>query len=338
MKNILVTGAAGFIGYHLSGLLCAQGHKVVGVDSINDYYDIRLKQGRLRELEPFENFVFVKLDISDREAIEQLFSEYKFDIVINLAAQAGVRYSIENPYQYTQSNVTGFINILEACRHNDIEHLIYASSSSVYGANSKVPFSPDDQTDHPVSLYAATKKANEVMAHSYASLYNIPVTGLRFFTVYGPWGRPDMAYFLFVDAIVNDRPIKLFNNGDMMRDFTYVDDIVKSISLLLDKAPKPAPEKKGTFLKSSESYAPYRVYNIGNNSPVNVKDFLSIIEELVGKKAKIENKPMQPGDVYKTYADIDSLVAVTGHTPEIDIRTGLGYFVDWYLSYYNNIK
>lgn len=338
MKNILVTGAAGFIGYHLSSLLCAQGHKVVGVDSINDYYDIRLKQGRLRELEPFENFVFVKLDISDREAVEQLFAEFKFDIVINLAAQAGVRYSIENPYQYTQSNVTGFINILEACRHNDIEHLIYASSSSVYGANSKVPFSPDDQTDHPVSLYAATKKANEVMAHSYASLYNIPVTGLRFFTVYGPWGRPDMAYFLFVDAIVNDRPIKLFNNGDMMRDFTYVDDIVKSISLLLDKAPKPDPEKKGTFLKSSESYAPYRVYNIGNNSPVNVKDFLSIIEELVGKKAKIENKPMQPGDVYKTYADIDSLVAVTGHTPEIDIRTGLGHFVDWYLSYYNNIK
>ncbi|MCB0700176.1 MAG: GDP-mannose 4,6-dehydratase [Chitinophagaceae bacterium] len=319
----------------MSKLLCDLGYKTIGVDSIDDYYAQSLKNDRIKQLEPLANFTFYNIDISNKEEFDKIFKDNDITIVINLAAQAGVRYSIQNPYKYIDSNISGFLNVLEACRNNNIEHLIFASSSSVYGANSKIPFNPDDRTDHPISLYAATKKANEAMAHSYATLYGIPMTGLRFFTVYGPWGRPDMAYFLFTDSIINEKPMKLFNNGDMMRDFTYVDDIVKTISLLIDKAPVARPELKGKELHTSESFAPYSLYNIGNNKPVNIKEFVSILEELIGKKAIIENAPMQQGDMYETYADIDKLIAKTGHEPSVNIRTGLKEFVDWYKSYYN---
>lgn len=334
MKNILITGAAGFIGYHLSGLLCKQGYNVIGVDSLNGYYELTLKLDRLKELDKHENFKFYKIDISNKDKLNEVYVANKINIVVNLAAQAGVRYSMENPLQYIDSNVMGFMNVLEACRNYGVEHLIFASSSSVYGANVNMPFSTNDHTDHPISLYAATKKSNEAMAHSYAALYNIPITGLRFFTVYGPWGRPDMSYYLFTEKIVNDKPIQLFNEGNMRRDFTYVDDIVYSISLLIDKKPAPAPEKRGTYLKISESFAPYRLYNIGNHSPVGLKEFLSIIEEEVGKKAIIENKPMQQGDMLETYADVDDLVNDLGFAPQVGIKEGLKNFVSWYKSYY----
>lgn len=335
MKTILVTGAAGFIGYHLSSLLAANGYKVLGVDSLNSYYDVKLKSDRLKQLQHYGNFSFYNVDISDKVKFDQLFKENNIDVVVNLAAQAGVRYSIENPYQYIDSNVIGFMNVLEACRNFPVQHLIFASSSSVYGSN-KIPFSTDDHTDHPISLYAATKKANEAMAHSYAALYNIPATGLRFFTVYGPWGRPDMAYYLFTQRIINNQPIQLFNNGNLSRDFTYVDDIVKTIDALIGKPPVASPAKKGTILDISESFAPYKLYNIGHHKPVQLLEFVSILEELIGKKAIIENKPMQPGDMFETYADIDDLTAAVGFAPEVDIRTGLKLFVDWYKDYYKN--
>lgn len=336
MKTVLITGAAGFIGYHLSSLLSAGGYNVIGIDSLNAYYDVQLKNDRLSQLKSYNNFTFYNIDISDKVNFDQLFKSNEINIVINLAAQAGVRYSIENPYQYIDSNVIGFMNVLEACRNFPVEHLIFASSSSVYGSN-KIPFSTDDHTDHPISLYAATKKANEAMAHSYAALYNIPTTGLRFFTVYGPWGRPDMAYYLFTQRIINDKPIQLFNNGNLSRDFTYVDDIVKTIDALVAKPPSASPAKKGTILDISESFAPYKLYNIGHHKPVQLLEFVAILEELIGKKAIIENKPMQPGDMFETYADIDDLTAAVGFAPEVDIQTGLKLFVDWYKDYYKNV-
>lgn len=337
MNNILVTGAAGFIGFHMAKLLCDLGYDVIGLDCLDDYYDVFLKKDRLKELSTYDNFHFTESSISDADSVNQLFIDNNIDVVINLAAQAGVRYSIKNPHKYIDSNILGFTNVLEACRHNNVKHLIYASSSSVYGANNKIPFNADDRTDHPISLYAATKKANEMMAHSYASLYSIPVTGLRFFTVYGPWGRPDMAYFLFTKSIIDGSAINLFNGGDMMRDFTYVDDIVKTISLLIDKPPVKDDEKKGAELNTSESFAPYRLFNIGNNNPVNVREFLQILEELIGKKAIVNTMPMQKGDMYKTFADIDELIKVTGYSPKIGIRDGLEKFVSWYKTYYKVI-
>jgi UDP-glucuronate 4-epimerase len=336
MKTVLITGAAGFIGYHLSSLLSANGYNVIGIDSLNAYYDVQLKNDRLSQLKSYDNFTFYNIDISDKANFDQLFNSNDINIVINLAAQAGVRYSIENPYQYIDSNIIGFMNVLEACRNFPVEHLIFASSSSVYGSN-KIPFSTDDHTDHPISLYAATKKANEAMAHSYAALYNIPTTGLRFFTVYGPWGRPDMAYYLFTQRIINDKPIQLFNNGNLSRDFTYVDDIVKTIDALITMPPSASPAKKGTILDISESFAPYKLYNIGHHKPVQLLEFVAILEELIGKKAIIENKPMQPGDMFETYADIDDLTAAVGFAPEVDIQTGLKLFVDWYKDYYKNV-
>ncbi|HEY9178965.1 MAG TPA: NAD-dependent epimerase [Flavipsychrobacter sp.] len=335
MKTVLITGAAGFIGYHLSSLLAKGGYTVIGIDSLNSYYDTKLKNDRLAQLKQYGNFSFHNIDISDKQDFDQLFRDNKIDIVVNLAAQAGVRYSIENPYQYIDSNIIGFMNVLEACRNFPVEHLIFASSSSVYGSN-RIPFSTDDHTDHPISLYAATKKANEAMAHSYAALYNIPTTGLRFFTVYGPWGRPDMAYYLFTQRILNDKPIQLFNDGNLSRDFTYIDDIVKTIDALITIPPAAAPAKKGTLLDISESFAPYRLYNIGNHKPVQLKEFVSVLEELIGKKAIVENLPMQPGDMFETYADIDDLTAAVGFAPQVDIRTGLKEFVDWYKDYYKH--
>ncbi len=333
MKTILVTGAAGFIGYHLSLLLSGKGHRVIGVDALNEYYDVKLKISRVNQLAAYKNFTFHQIDIADKANFDRLFVDSKIDIVINLAAQAGVRYSIDNPYQYIDSNIVGFMNVLEACRNFPVEHLIFASSSSVYGSNN-IPFSTADHTDHPISLYAATKKANEAMAHSYAALYDIPTTGLRFFTVYGPWGRPDMAYFLFTNSILHNRPIQLFNNGNLSRDFTYIDDIVKTIDALIDKPPVAAPAKKGTVLDISDSFAPYKLYNIGNHKPVQLKEFVQVLEGLIGKKAIIEYKPMQPGDMFETYADIDDLTQTVGFAPSVDINTGLKAFVDWYISYY----
>lgn len=335
MKTVLITGAAGFIGYHLSKLLTNRGYSVIGIDSLNNYYDTKLKNDRLTQLKQFDTFRFYNIDISNKKDFDQLFTDNKIDIVINLAAQAGVRYSIENPYQYIDSNILGFMNVLEACRNFPVEHLIFASSSSVYGSN-RIPFSTDDHTDHPISLYAATKKANEAMAHSYAALYGIPTTGLRFFTVYGPWGRPDMAYYLFTHRILNDKPIQLFNDGNLSRDFTYIDDIVKTIDALINIPPAAAPAKKGTVLDISESFAPYKLYNIGNHKPVQLKEFVSVLEELIGKKAIVENLPMQPGDMFETYADIDDLTAAVGFAPQVDIRTGLKEFVDWYKDYYKH--
>lgn len=335
MKTVLITGAAGFIGYHLSSLLAKNGYIVIGIDSLNSYYDTKLKHDRLVQLKQYGNFSFHNIDISSKQDFDKLFKDNKIHIVINLAAQAGVRYSIENPYQYIDSNIIGFMNVLEACRNFPVEHLIFASSSSVYGSN-RIPFSTDDHTDHPISLYAATKKANEAMAHSYAALYNIPTTGLRFFTVYGPWGRPDMAYYLFTQRIINDKPIQLFNDGNLSRDFTYIDDIVKTINALIGIQPSAVPAKKGTSLDISESFAPYRLYNIGNHKPVQLKEFVSVLEELIGKKAIIENMPMQPGDMFETYADIDDLTAAVGFAPQVDIRAGLKFFVDWYKGYYKH--
>ncbi len=334
MQKILVTGAVGFIGFHLSKLLCKQGFEVVGIDNINDYYDTALKQGRLDILLEIEQFRFVKMDVTDEVAINTLFMEEGFDYVVHLAAQAGVRYSIENPKAYIDSNIVGFINVLEACRHYPVKHLLYASSSSVYGGNQKTPFSTEDSVDHPVSLYAATKKSNELMAHTYSHLYNIPTTGLRFFTVYGPWGRPDMAYFLFAKAIVNGEAIKVFNQGKMERDFTYVDDIVEGISKLLEHPPHKNKKWSETDGKVSESFAPYKIYNIGNNQPVKLEYFIKVIENALGTKAEKVYMDMQPGDVYKTFADVSDLSETIGFKPQTTIEEGINNFVQWFKEFY----
>ncbi len=338
--KILVTGAAGFIGFYVSKVLLSKGHQVLGLDNINDYYDVNLKYARLNELGIAENeasefnilcksksedFTFVRMNLENRDELPKLFKNEKFDIVCNLAAQAGVRYSLENPETYVDSNLVGFLNILECCRHNDIKHLVYASSSSVYGMNKKIPFSTDDNVDHPISLYAATKKSNELMAHTYSHLFKIPTTGLRFFTVYGPWGRPDMAMFLFTDAIVNDRPIKVFNHGKMERDFTYIDDIVEGVVRVIEKSTQSRVENS----------ALYKVYNIGNNNSVKLLDFIKEIEINLGKDATKNMLPMQPGDVERTWADVDQLIKDYDYSPNTSIKDGVKSFIDWFKGYYN---
>lgn len=329
--KILITGAAGFIGSTLAKKLLAKGHEVVGVDNLNDYYDVSLKEDRLKQI---EGMTFYKVDMVEREAINTIFENEKPQVVVNLAAQAGVRYSIENPMAYIDSNIVGFMNVLEASRHNDIKNFIYASSSSVYGANESYPFSVHDNIDHPLSLYAATKKSNELMAHTYSNLYDIPTTGLRFFTVYGPWGRPDMALFKFTKNIIEGKPIDVYNNGDMLRDFTYVEDIVEAISRLVEKPAKRNPEWSGKTPDPATSFAPYEVYNIGNNSPVKLLDFIEAIEEHVGKKAIKNMMPLQPGDVPATYANVDALYNAVDFKPETAIKDGVGEFVKWYVDYY----
>ncbi|OQB56141.1 MAG: dTDP-glucose 4,6-dehydratase [Deltaproteobacteria bacterium ADurb.Bin151] len=334
MNKILVTGAAGFIGFYVCKELIKQGYAVVGLDNINDYYDTKLKLSRLKQIEDFHNFKFVKLNIAERGPLSEIFSTEKFDMVVHLAAQPGVRYSLVNPYVYIESNISGFLNVLEGCRHHHIKHLVYASSSSIYGANTKMPFSVHHNVDHPVSLYAATKKSNELMAHAYSNLYGIPTTGLRFFTVYGPWGRPDMAYFSFTKAILDGKPIDVFNSGQMKRDFTYIDDIIDGVMRVLHKIPIPNPEWNGANPDPGTSYSPYRLYNIGNNNPVELMFVINILERCIGKKAKLNLLPMQPGDVAATFADIDDLRKDVGFEPGTPIEKGLGNFVDWYKSYY----
>ena len=332
--KILVTGAAGFIGFHLSKRLAERGDDVVGIDNLNDYYDVSLKRARLKQLEPYPNFQFQKRDIADREAMSELFAAVAPDVVVNLAAQAGVRYSLENPYAYADSNLVGFVNILEGCRQAGVKHLVFASSSSVYGANAKLPWSVNDSVDHPLSLYAATKKANELMAHTYSHLYNLPTTGLRFFTVYGPWGRPDMSYFLFTKAITEGRPIDVFNHGKSQRDFTYIDDVVEGVVRVVDKpaVPNPAWSESPNL---GTSAAPYRIYNIGNNAPVELMAFIEVLECKLGRKAEKTFLPMQAGDVPATYADVDELVAEVDFKPQTPIEEGLAKFVNWYLEYYD---
>ena len=334
MTKILVTGAAGFIGFHLSKRLLARRNEVVGLDNINDYYDVNLKLARLRQLSLELNFKPVRLDLEDREGVKRLFVEEQFDVVVNLAAQAGVRYSLINPYSYIDSNIGGFLNILEGCRHHGVRHLVFASSSSVYGANTAMPFSVHHNVDHPVSLYAATKKANELMAHTYASLYKIPCTGLRFFTVYGPWGRPDMALFLFTKAILENKPIDVFNYGRMQRDFTYIDDIVEGVIRVLDRIAEPNPSWSGAEPDSASSYAPYKLYNIGNNHPVELMHFIEVLEECLGKKAEKNLLPIQAGDVPATFADVDDLIKDVGFRPSTMIEEGIHTFVEWYRKYY----
>ncbi|MFK7975892.1 MAG: NAD-dependent epimerase [Halioglobus sp.] len=331
--QLLVTGAAGFIGYHVCARLLADGHHVVGLDSLNDYYEVSLKEARLAKLRNTANFEFVLANLQDEDTINATFDSYSFDIVINLAAQAGVRYSLENPRAYIDSNVVGFTNVLECCRAHAIGHLVYASSSSVYGMNASMPFSIHDNVDHPLSLYAASKKTNELMAHTYSHLYQLPTTGLRFFTVYGPWGRPDMALFLFTRAILNNQPIQVFNNGDMRRDFTYIDDIVEGVVRIAMQPAKPNANWNAMQPDPASSLAPYRLYNIGNNNPVNLNEFIAAIEDAVGKKAKRELLPMQPGDVASTYADVDDLVTAVDYQPSTPISVGVKRFVDWYLEY-----
>jgi UDP-glucuronate 4-epimerase len=334
MKRILITGAAGFIGYALSKRLLAQGDHVIGVDNLNDYYDVRLKEARLSTLKNESKFIFMKLDISDRAAVEKLFLDRQFDVVVNLAAQAGVRYSIRNPHAYVESNIVGFLNILEGCRNGGIKHLVYASSSSVYGANTRMPFSVHDNVDHPVSLYAASKKTNELMAHTYSHLYQLPTTGLRFFTVYGPWGRPDMAIFLFTKAILEGQAINVFNFGRMRRDFTYIDDVIESVVRVIDRVAEPNKNWSGDSPDPATSYAPYRIYNIGNNEPVDLIEFIEVLEECLGKKAQKNMLPLQDGDVPETFADIDDLICDIGFKPETPLRVGIERFVQWYRQYY----
>lgn len=324
----LVTGAAGFIGSFVAERLCISGHEVIGLDNLNDYYDPALKKARLNRIAHLDNFRFIKMDLADREAISELFKAEGFDRVIHLAAQAGVRYSLENPMAYIDSNLVGMGTILEGCRHNNVEHLVYASSSSVYGMNKKIPFSTDDVVDSPVSLYAATKKANELMAHTYSHLYNLPTTGLRFFTVYGPWGRPDMAPYLFTDAIANDRPIKVFNDGKMQRDFTYIDDIVEGVIRIQDVIPSQGNEG---CIDGMSPY--YRIYNIGNNNPVELERFISCIESSLDKKAVKNYLPMQDGDVVRTYADVSEFESVANFRPETQLQDGINLFVSWYKDY-----
>jgi len=346
-KKVLVTGAAGFIGYHLSTLLIATGYQVEGLDCINHYYEVGLKYARLKNLGISQNdieynkrvagrdgFGFTQLKLEDKDNMLAYFTAHKFDYVVNLAAQAGVRYSLQNPYTYIDSNISGFLNILEGCRHNAVEHLVYASSSSVYGLNETMPFSVHDNVDHPVSLYAASKKANELMAHTYSYLYNIPTTGLRFFTVYGPWGRPDMALFIFMKNILAGEPIQAFNNGNMLRDFTYIDDITESIKRLLPCVPAPDETFSRAEPNPSTSIAPYRIFNIGNNNPVKLMDFIHAIEDEAGMKAQIEFMPLQPGDVPSTYADVTSLYDMINFKPSTSIREGIKKFTEWYMEYY----
>ncbi|TLU83226.1 MAG: NAD-dependent epimerase [Chlorobium sp.] len=332
--NILVTGAAGFIGYNVCRQLLDRGDQVTGVDNLNDYYDVSLKESRLALLQPYETFTFRKMEIADRQAMEELFRQGGFERVVNLAAQAGVRYSLINPYSYIDSNIQGFLNILEGCRHNGVKHLVYASSSSVYGANEAMPFSVHDNVDHPLSLYAASKKANELMAHTYSHLYNLPTTGLRFFTVYGPWGRPDMALFLFTDAILNDRPIKIFNHGKHRRDFTYIDDITEGVLRTLDHVAGPNPDWTGMNPDPGSSRAPWRVYNIGNSRPVELMDYIGALEKELGRTAIKEYLPLQPGDVPDTYADVEQLIQDVHYRPETTVEEGIKKFVLWYREYY----
>jgi len=331
---IFVTGAAGFIGFHVSKRLLERGEDVVGIDNLNDYYDPALKHARLEILRKFERFEFVRADIADRAAMEALFAQHKPQRVVHLAAQAGVRYSLTNPHVYTESNITGFLNILEGCRHHGVEHLVYASSSSVYGANTKQPFSEHDNIDHPVSLYAATKKANELMAHTYAHLFGVASTGLRFFTVYGPWGRPDMALFRFTRGILAGEPIPVYNEGRMIRDFTFIDDIVEGVVRVLDQRAEPDPNWSGDAPDPARSYAPYRVFNIGNNRPVLLLDYIAALEEALGRKATLELLPMQPGDVVSTRADVSELEKAVGFHPSVTIAEGIARFVTWYKDYF----
>ncbi len=333
-KKALVTGAAGFIGFHLCRQLIDQGVKVTGIDNLNPYYDVGLKTDRLEIIQSAPNFSFVELDIADRSGMQALFESNPFDVVVNLAAQAGVRYSLQNPHAYVDSNLVGFVNILEGCRHNDVKHLVFASSSSVYGANTKMPFSVHHNVDHPVSLYAATKKANELMAHTYSHLYGLCCTGLRFFTVYGPWGRPDMALFLFTKAILENRPIKVFNHGKMQRDFTYIDDIIEGVTRVMGRLPDPNPQWRADQPDPGTSYVPYKIYNIGNNNPVELIDFINVIENALGREAKKEYQDLQPGDVPATYADVDDLIADAGFKPQTPISSGIQKFVGWYREYY----
>ena len=332
--KILITGAAGFIGMTTALRLLARGDEVVGLDNLNDYYEVSLKEARLQRLMAHGNFRFVKMDIADRPGMEQLFADEKFDRVINLAAQAGVRYSLKNPHSYVDSNVVGFVNILEGCRHTGVQHLVYASSSSVYGGNTKMPFSEHDSVDHPVSLYAATKKANELMAHTYSHLYGLPTTGLRFFTVYGPWGRPDMALFLFTKAILEGRPIDVFNHGNMQRDFTYIDDIAEGVVRTLDRTAEANPDYRSEEADPATSNVPYRVFNIGNHNPVPLLDFIGAIESALGKKAEKRLLPMQDGDVPATYADTSALADWVGFSPATSVEEGVGRFIAWYREYY----
>jgi len=333
-NRVLVTGAAGFIGFHLSRRLLKDGCHVTGIDNLSPYYDVKLKEARLERLTPFENFSFHKTDLSDRKGLEVIFNNTKYDVVVNLAAQAGVRYSIENPQAYVDSNIVGFVNLLECYRHNDVKHLVFASSSSVYGANTKMPFSVHNNVDHPVSLYAATKKANELMAHTYSHLYGMRCTGLRFFTVYGPWGRPDMALFLFTKAILEEKPIKVFNHGRMQRDFTYIDDITEGVVRIMGRLPEPDPTWNGDNPDPGTSYARYKIYNIGNNNPIELMEFIGVIEKVLGKKAEKEFLDLQPGDVPATYADIDDLIKDVGFKPATSIETGIKQFILWYNDYY----
>ena len=333
-ENVLVTGAAGFIGFQLSRRLLNDGVRVTGVDNLNPYYDVQLKHDRLDQLLSDDNFTFVNLDLVDRTALKDLFSDGDFDVVVNLAAQAGVRYSLTNPHAYVDSNIVGFVNILECCRHHKVKHLVFASSSSVYGANTHMPFSIHHNVDHPVSLYAATKKANELMAHTYSHLYGLCCTGLRFFTVYGPWGRPDMALFLFTKAISEGKPIKVFNHGKMQRDFTYIDDIIEGVVRVMASLPKADTAWRGDKPDPGTSYAPYRLYNIGNNKPVELLEFIEEIEKALGRKAQKEFLDLQPGDVPATCADVDDLMQDVGFKPATSIATGIRRFVDWYQDYY----
>lgn len=334
MKTILVTGAAGFIGAHLTQRLTGAGIRVVGLDNLNDYYDPQLKRDRMAALAEGELFVHENLDIADRPGMQQLFERYRFDVVVNLAAQAGVRYSLINPHSYVDTNLVGFVNILEGCRHGGVKHFVYASSSSVYGANTRMPFSVHDNVDHPVSLYAASKKANELMAHTYSHLYNLPTTGLRFFTVYGPWGRPDMALFLFTKAILAGEPIDVFNYGNMERDFTYVDDIVEGVVRVIASVPSADPGWSGDSPDPATSYCPYRVYNIGNNNKEKLLRYIEVLEECLGRKAEKNLLPMQPGDVPATFADVDDLVRDFDYRPATSLEYGIEKFVQWYREYF----
>lgn len=333
-QPILVTGAAGFIGFYVAQRLLGQGRAVIGIDNLNAYYDPKLKEARLAELDKLKGFRFFKLDFADRTGMAALFAEHRFPYVVHLGAQAGVRHSLVDPYAYIDSNIVGFTNILEGCRHNGCKHLLFASSSSVYGANTKMPFSVHDNVDHPLALYGATKKANELMAHAYAHLFRLPSTGLRFFTVYGPWGRPDMALWLFTAAIIEGRPIKLYNNGDMLRDFTYIDDVAEAVVRLVDRVPQPNSQWSSDKPDPGSSNAPWRIYNIGNNNPVELMEFVASLEKAIGKPAKRELMPMQPGDVPATYANVDDLMREVGFHPSTPIAEGIAKFVAWYRAYH----
>lgn len=336
-QKVLVTGAAGFIGFHLAKRLLDDSCQVVGVDNVNPYYDVTLKEARLQELKKERNFTFIKLDLAERKQLQDLFARMGFDVVVNLAAQAGVRYSLENPHAYVDSNLVGFVNLLESCRHHAVRHLVFASSSSVYGANTAMPFSVHHNVDHPVSLYAATKKANELMAHTYSHLYRLPCTGLRFFTVYGPWGRPDMALFLFTRAILQNKPIQVYNHGKMQRDFTYIDDIIEGVVRVMGRLPAANPDWSGDAPDPGTSSAPYKIYNIGNNNPVELIKFIEVIEAALGKQATKQFMDLQPGDVVATYANVDDLMQDVGFKPATPIEDGVARFVEWYKQFYGDL-